>query len=86
MRELLIGAARTYYVGVINKHIANVEVLLTNPSGIGEAEHQDIQAVIEVELGRIADYNDKLEMLIKYFTKPQQNETIEEKKDNVKKT
>ena len=86
MRELLIGVERTYYVGVINKHIANVEVLLTNPSGIGEAEHQDIQAVIEVELGRIADYNDKLEMLMKYFTKPQQNETTEEKKDNAKKT
>ena len=84
MRELLIGASRTYYVGLINKHIANVEVLLTNPTGIGE--HQDIQASIEEELGKIADYNDKLEMLIKYFTKPQQNETIEEKKDNVKKT
>ena len=84
MREILIGAARTYYVGHINKHIANVEVLLTNPTGIGE--HQDIQAAIEEELGKIADYNDKLEMLIKYFTKPQQNETIEEKKDNVKKT
>tara|TARA_R110002020_G_scaffold459531_3_gene677563 strand:- start:3325 stop:3579 length:255 start_codon:yes stop_codon:yes gene_type:complete len=70
MREILIGAARTYYVGLINKHISNVEVLLTNPTGIGE--HQDIQDSIEVELGKIADYNDKLEMLIKYFTKPQQ--------------
>ena len=79
MRELLIGAARTYYVGIINKHIANVEVLLTNPTGIGE--HQDIQAAIEEELGKIADYNDKLEMLIKYFTKPQQQE---ENKDNEK--
>ena len=86
MRELLISAARSHYMGLINKHISNVEVLLTNPSGIGEAEHQDIQAVIEVELGRIADYNDKLEMLMKYFTKPQQNETTEEKKDNAKKT
>jgi len=84
MRELLIGAARTYYVGLINKHISNVEVLLNNPVGIGEAEHQDIQAVIEVELGRIADYNDKLEVLIKYFTKPQQNETTEEKKKDAK--
>ena len=78
MRELLLGASRTYYVGLINKHISNVEVLLNNPVGIGEAEHQDIQAVIEVELGRIADYNDKLEVLIKYFTKPQKNETTEE--------
>ena len=79
MREILIGAARTYYVGLINKHIANVEVLLTNPTGIGE--HQDIQASIEEELGKIADYNDKLEMLIKYFTKPQQQE---ENKDDKK--
>ena len=36
MREMLIGAARTYYMGMINKHIANMEVLLTNPVGIGE--------------------------------------------------
>ena len=82
MREVLIGAARTYYVGLINKHISNVEVLLTNPTGIGE--HQDIQDSIEVELGKIADYNDKLEVLIKYFTKPQQNETTEEKKKDAK--
>ena len=82
MREVLIGAARTYYVGLINKHISNVEVLLTNPTGIGE--HQDIQDSIEVELGKIADYNDKLEMLLKYFTKPQQNETTEEKKKDAK--
>ena len=79
MREILIGAARTYYVGLINKHISNVEVLLTNPTGIGE--HQDIQDSIEVELGKIADYNDKLEMLIKYFTKPQQTE---EQKGDIK--
>mgnify|MGYP001261858859 FL=1 len=81
MRELLLGASRTYYVGLINKHISNVEVLLNNPVGIGEAEHQDIQAVIEVELGRIADYNDKLEVLIKYFTKPQQQQDESSKDD-----
>ena len=72
MREMLIGAARTYYMGMINRHIANVEVLLTNPVGIGEDSHQDIQAVIEVELGKIADYHDKLEVLQKFFAKPQE--------------
>jgi hypothetical protein len=81
MREMLIGAARTYYMGMINKHIANMEVLLTNPVGIGEDSHQDIQAVIEIELGKIADYHDKLEMLTKFFIKPQQEE---EKKNNEK--
>ena len=84
MRELLIGAARSYYVGMINKHIANVEVLLTNPTGIGEAEHQDIQAVIEVELGRIADYHDKLDMLVKYFTKPKQTEEEQPQPSEIK--
>ena len=81
MREMLIGAARTYYMGMINKHIANMEVLLTNPVGIGEDSHQDIQAVIEIELGKIADYHDKLEMLTKFFIKSQQQE---EKKNDEK--
>ena len=79
MREILIGAARTYYMGMINKHMSNMEILLTNPVGIGEDSHQDIQAVIEVELGKIADYHDKLEMLQKFFIKPQQQQ--EENKD-----
>ena len=82
MREMLIGAARTYYMGMINKHIANMEVILTNPVGIGEDAHQDIQAVIEIELGKIADYHDKLEMLTKFFAKPQQQQ--EENKDDKK--
>ena len=85
MREMLIGAARTYYMGMINRHIANVEVLLTNPVGIGEDAHQDIQAVIEVELAKIADYHDKLEVLQKFFAKSQQQEqpkAEEKKKDD----
>ena len=82
MREMLIGAARTYYIGMINKHVANMEVLLTNPVGIGEDSHQDIQAVIEIEMGKIADYHDKLEMLQKFFVKPQQQQ--EENKDDEK--
>jgi hypothetical protein len=81
MREILIGAARAYYMGLINKHIANVEILLTNPVGIGEDAHQDIQAVIELELGKIADYHDKLEMLQKFFVRSQNKEEkpVEEK-------
>ena len=84
MREMLIGAARTYYMGMINKHVANVEILLTNPVGIGEDSHQDIQAVIEVELGKIADYHDKLEMLQRFFVKTQENQPVEEKKKDGK--
>tara|TARA_B100000900_G_C20381809_1_gene634912 strand:+ start:470 stop:715 length:246 start_codon:yes stop_codon:yes gene_type:complete len=74
IRNILINAARSHYAGHINKHLSNVEVLLERPAGIGE--HQDIQEAIEIELGHIADYHDKLEMLTKFFIK--QEEEIED--------
>jgi hypothetical protein len=75
MREILISAAQSHLAGHVNKHIANIEVLLTNPVGIGE--HQDIQEAVETELGIIADYHDKLEMLNRFFV-PQAEESPEE--------
>ena len=72
LRATLINAAQSHFAGHINKHIANIEVLLTNPVGIGE--HQDIQEAVEIELGIIADYHDKLEMLNRFFV-PQTQET-----------
>jgi len=68
MREILINAQRSHLTGHINKHLANIEVLLQRPAGIGE--HQDIQEAIEIELGEVADYHDKLEMLTKFFIEP----------------
>jgi len=68
MRERLINAQQSHLMGHINKHLANIEVLLTNPVGIGE--HQDIGTAIEEELAQVADYHDKLEMLTKFFIEP----------------
>jgi hypothetical protein len=79
MRNMLIDAQTSHLVGHINKHKANVEILLTHPVGIGE--HQDIQTAIEDELEEIANYHDKLEMLVKYFPK-----TEEEKSNDKKRT
>ena len=67
MRNLLIDAQTSHLIGHMNKHKANIEILLAHPVGIGE--HQDIQEAIEVELEEIANYHDKLEMLVKYFPK-----------------
>lgn len=75
LRQVLIDAARSHFAGHINKHIANIEVLLNNPAGIGE--HQDIQEAIEIELGHIADYHDKLEMLSKFFIAKKGEENAE---------
>lgn len=65
LRQVLINAQRSHLAGHINKHLANIEVLLENPAGIGE--HQDIQEAIEIELEHVADYHDKLAMLTKFF-------------------
>jgi hypothetical protein len=50
-------------------------VLLNNPAGIGE--HQDIQESIEIELGHIADYHDKMEMLTKFFIAKKGEDNVE---------
>jgi len=65
MRETLLDAVRTHAVGHINKHKANVEVYLHNPAGIGE--HSDIVEAVEIELKAMAEYEDQLEILDKYF-------------------
>jgi hypothetical protein len=41
---------------------------------VGIGEHQDIQTAIEDELEEIANYHDKLEMLVKYFPKTEEKE------------
>ena len=72
MRNMLIDAQTSHLIGHMNKHKANIEILLTHPVGIGE--HQDIQEAIETELEEIANYHDKLEMLVKYFPKTEDKE------------
>ena len=66
MREKLIKAFVSHAQGHIDKHVANVEVYLTNPAGIGE--HSDIMEAIEIEMKQIAEYDDHLEMMKKYFS------------------
>lgn len=68
MREQLIKALLAHAQGDIQKHVANVEVYLTNPAGIGE--HSNIVEAIEEELNMIAKYQDQIEVINKYFKKP----------------
>ena len=65
MRERLLEAFVSHAKGHIDKHVANVEVYLANPAGIGE--HSDIVEAIEHEVKQIAEYDDMLEMVKKYF-------------------
>ena len=65
MRAILIDAFLSHAQGHIDKHIANVEVYLHNPVGVGE--HSCIMDTIEKELDEIARYQDQLDILNTYF-------------------
>ena len=71
MREMLLSALKSYYVGHINKHIANVEIYLSKSTGIGE--HSDILASVDKEIAEIGKYDDRLSMIIKYLERKQEN-------------
>ena len=66
MRGDLIKASELHFKAHIEKHRINVENLLEN--GVGVAEHSDIMETIEKELEIMAEYDDKLSILNKYFT------------------
>ena len=64
-RDDLIKASEKHFESHIEKHRINVEILLENQVGV--AEHPDIMETIEKELSLISEYEDKLEVLRKYF-------------------
>lgn len=66
LRTKMLEAVKAHAEGHIKKHMANVEVYLTNPTGIGE--HSDLIESVEKELNMIAEYHDQLEVLEKYFS------------------
>ena len=65
LREALIRAVEKHAEGHIEKHRLNVENMLQNSVGVGE--HPDIIESVEKELKIIAEYDDQLNTLKKYF-------------------
>ena len=69
MRNLLYKALEAYLQGNIEKHVANVKIQAEN--AVGVAEHPDHIETIDKELGKIAVFEDRLEVLRKYFKEKQ---------------
>ena len=65
MRKEILDASRLHFKAHIEKHRINVENLLNK--GVGVAEHPDIMDTVEKELEIMAEYEDKLEIIKKYF-------------------
>ena len=79
---MLLSALKSYYVGHINKHIANVEIYLSRSTGIGE--HSDIIEAMDKEIEHIDKYDARLSMVIKYLERKNSNETKEKKESKSK--
>jgi hypothetical protein len=65
LRETLVRATRKHLEGHLDKHLANIEVYLANPAGIGE--HPDIMEAIEGELEQASKYEDMIHTLENYI-------------------
>ena len=65
LRTEMLKGVKAHAKAHIEKHRINVEVYLRNPVGVGE--HSDIMDAIEKELAHMAEYEDHLEMINKYF-------------------
>ena len=65
MRNEIISASILHFKAHIEKLRINIENILRNTVGV--AEHPDIMETVEKELAIIAEYDDKLEALRKYF-------------------
>ena len=64
--EAILNAARKQAEGEVAVHVANIQVYQTMPAGIGE--HSDVTEAVIAELNKLAEADDRLEMLNKYFS------------------
>ena len=65
MKQQLLSALEANFSAQLIKHKMNVEIMLNNPMAIHD--HTDWMAAVETEIAHIAEYEDKLEVLQKYF-------------------
>ncbi len=65
MKENIVNALTASFEASIQKHKLNIDIMLNNPMAIHE--HTDFMGAVELELAQIAEYEDRLEALTKYF-------------------
>ena len=76
---MIIGALKSKLLGEVNSHIANIEIMITNPVGVGD--HPTIIDTIDKELSALEHANGKLNNLVRFFER-RQDDAIEEKKES----
>jgi len=69
LRNRMIDALTAHLEGKVAYHKANVEIYLTNPSGIGE--HPDVMEALTEEVKQVTEYQDILETALKIPREPE---------------
>ena len=59
--HLMCENMKDYLLGKCKYHETNIKIYFQNPAGIGE--HPDILGAIEMELEKLAEYKEKLDIL-----------------------
>ena len=65
LKEIMVSAARKHAEAELDLHKANIEVYMRQVVGIGE--HSDIIETIQKELDKMAQAQDRLDKLDRYF-------------------
>ena len=78
MRDMILQALKSKLLGDVNSHIANIEVMMTNPVGVGD--HPTIVDTIDKELSALEHANGKLNNLIRFFERREEDETTKKDK------
>ena len=65
MKKTVYDALWSYFKGQLEKHRANVHIQADNPTGFDE--HSDHIETLEKEIGLMAEYDEKIDILERYF-------------------
>ena len=65
LKEIMVSAARKHAEAELDLHKANIEVYMRQVVGIGELS--DVIETIQKELDKMAQAQDRLDMLDRYF-------------------
>ena len=78
---MILNAIKTKMIGQMSAHIANAEVMLTNP--VGARDRATVIDTIEKELSALEHLDGRLNVLTKYFERSNEN-AIENKQEKEK--
>jgi hypothetical protein len=81
MRDMILNAIKTKMIGQMNAHIANIEVMLTNP--VGARDRATVVDTIEKEMSALEHLDGRINVLVKYFERREDN-AIEKQKEKSK--